>query len=143
MGGIDGKSIAQIRADDGSLWSFLQQLPSSTEAQLFYALMIAGTLGMVAHYVVKWAKKEIEGNLLCYLFWQNPRGTVLSFCAYTGVTLMAIYADPFHVGAARTFVGWGMVLWLGAFNGFAIDAIANKGQRPIWTPTQREKASHE
>lgn len=140
MGGPDGKSIAQIAAtDDGSLWTFLSQLPASTEAQMFYALMMAGTVGMAAHYIVKWARKEIDGSLFAYLFRDNPRGTLLSFCTYTGLAIAAIYADAFHVGDTRTFVGWGMVLWLGAFNGFTIDAIANKGQRPVWTPSKRRQ----
>lgn len=136
---IDGKqSIAQIRADDGTLWYFLQQLPSSSEAQIFYALLIGGFAGMTANWFWKWARKEIDGNLFCYLVIDNPRATLVSLMAYLGLALTALYTDAFHVGDEHVFVGWSMVLWLSATNGFFIDAIANKGKTAVWTNAERE-----
>jgi hypothetical protein len=135
---MDAQTIAQVKAaDPESLWHFLQALPATMEAQLFYGLMLAGTLGMIANYIVRWARKEIEGSLLAYLMEQNPRGTVLSLCTYTGVAIGAIAATAFTIGPGNTFVGWGWVLWMGATNGFMIDNITNKGQRAEWTPEQR------
>ena len=138
---MNGPTIAQIKAEaPESLWHFLTNLPFSMEAQLFYALLLAGTLGMVANYIVRWGRKEIEGCLGEYLFKQNLRGTVLSLATYVGVVLGAIAAGAFHVGDANTFVGWGWVLWMGAGNGFVIDNIANKGQKPVWTQQQHDDA---
>ena len=135
---MDAQTIAQVRARDAeSLWVFLSNLPSTQEAQLFYALMLSGSLGMFASYGVKWAKGEIGTCLWEYLFHQNMRNTVLSFLTYTGTAMAAIYAGAFHVGADGIFVGWGMVLWLGALNGFSIDSIVNKGARAVWTPEKR------
>lgn len=135
---MDTQTIAQVKAEaPESLWHFLIHLPSTMEAELFYALMLAGTLGMVANYLVKWGKKEIEGCMGEYLFKHNPRGTVLSFCTYAGGALGAIAANAFHVGDAHTFVGWGWVIWMGIGNGFVIDSITNNGQRAVWTRQQR------
>ncbi len=135
---MDAQTIAQVKAEaPANLWHFLLNLPATQEAQLFYALMLSGTLGMIASYVMKWAKGEIGACLGEYLFRQNLRATVLSIATYTGTTMAAIYAGAFHVGDQGVFVGWGMVMWLGALNGFGIDAIVNKGQRAVWTPEQR------
>lgn len=135
---MDAQTIAQVKAEaPADLWHFLLNLPATQEAQLFYALMLSGTLGMIASYVMKWAKGEIGACLGEYLFRQNLRATVLSIATYTGTTMAAIYAGAFHVGDQSVFVGWGMVMWLGALNGFGIDAIVNKGQRAVWTPEQR------
>lgn len=137
---MDAQTIAQVKAQaPDSLWHFLVSVPTTMEAQLFYGLMLAGTLGMIANYIVRWARNEIAGSLLAYLIDQNPRGTVLSLCTYTGVAIGAIAAGAFTAGPSAAFVGWGWVLWLGATNGFMIDNIANKGQRPVWTPEEREQ----
>lgn len=141
---MNAQTIAQVKADNpADLWHFLMNLPVTMEAQLFYALMLAGTLGMLASYVMKWAKGEIGACLGEYLFKQNLRSTVLSVATYTGTAMAAIYAGAFFVGDQSVFVGWGMVMWLGALNGFGIDAIVNKGQRAVWTPEQRKAAGGE
>ena len=135
---MDAQTIAQVKAEaPADFWHFLVNLPLTQEAQLFYALMLSGTLGMIASYVMKWAKGEIGACLGQYLFKQNLRSTVLSVATYTGTAMASIYADAFHVGDQAVFVGWGMVMWLGALNGFGIDAIVNKGKRAVWTPEKR------
>lgn len=136
---MDAPTIAQVKVQTTeSLWQFLTQLPGTMEAQLFYALILAGTLGMMASYLMKWAKNEIAGYLWEYLFGANLRSTMLSLFTYIGCAMTAIYAGAFHVGDAQTFVGWGHVAWLGLLNGFGIDAIVNKGQRAVWTQQQRD-----
>lgn len=135
---MNAQTIAQVKAQaPESLWNFLGNLPFTMEAQIFYGLMLAGTLGMIANYIVRWARSEIRGSLYAYLFEQNPRGTVLSLCTYTGMALAAIASNAFHFGEGAAFVGWGWTLWMGASNGFVIDNIANKGQRPVWSPEKR------
>ena len=137
---MDTQTIAQVKAEaPADFWHFLINLPATQEAQLFYALMLSGTLGMIASYIMKWAKGDISSCLGEYLFLQNLRATVLSVATYTGTAMASIYAGAFYVGDQAVFVGWGMVMWLGALNGFGIDAIVNKGKRAIWTPEQRAK----
>lgn len=137
---MDAQTIAQVKAEQPeSLWHFLTALPFTMEAQLLYGLLLAGSLGMIANYIVRWARKEIDGSLLAYLVSQNPRGTVLSFCTFFGVAITAIATDAFVAGSAKQFVGWGWVLWMGASNGFVIDNIANKGVRAVWTDEQRSR----
>lgn len=133
---MNAQTIAGAYKSTQSLWDFLAALPTSFEAQLLYALLLSGLAGMFANYLVRWARQEIAGSLWAYLVVQNPRGTILSFCTYLSAALLAIWAGVFVV-ADNVFVGWGAVLWLGATNGFAIDAIANKGQRPVWTQAER------
>lgn len=118
-----------------SLYDWLRALPGSFEAQLFIGLMLAGTLGMIAHYSLKWARGEIRGNLLCYL-WTSKRTTALSLFTYIGVAIGAISSGAF-VSDYGAFVGWKLVMWMGITNGFTIDAIANKTARAEWSPVER------
>jgi len=138
---MDAQTIAQVKAEaPESLWHFLVNLPTTMEAQIFYALMLSGTLGMIANYIQKWFRSEISGCLVDYLFRQNPRATGLAFFTYTSMAITAIAMHAFHVGGAdQIFVGWGWVMSLGFTNGFTIDAIMNKGQKAIWTPEERAK----
>lgn len=130
-----GPRLADKVPEFPSLFDWLRALPGSFEAQLFVGLMLAGTLGMVAHYLLKWARGEIKEHLLCYL-WRNKRSTALSFFTYVGVAIGAISSGAF-VTDYGVFVGWKMVFWMGITNGFTIDAIANKTARSEWTPKER------
>ena len=123
-----------------SFWDYLATLPGSFEAQLLYALIMAGTFGMTGNWLSKWAKNEIEGSLWCYLFHASVRRTLLSFLSFIGASAAAIGAGIFVTGEGH-FVGWSNVLWFGFTNGFAVDAIVNKGNRFPWSPEAREKAT--
>lgn len=137
---MQAQTIAQVKAQaPESLWHFLVNLPSTMEAQIFYALLVAGTVGMLSNYLVKWAKNEIAGGLINYLV-TNSRATALSLFTYVGISCGAIYGQAFHVGDSATFVGWGLVLWLGLINGYGIDNIVNKGARPVWSAERRSAA---
>lgn len=107
------------------------------ESQLLIGLTLAGTVGMLANYLTKWAKNEIDGSLWCYLFHENKRRTALSFFTYVGLSITSIAAHIFTTDGG-TFVGWSTVLWFGVTQGFAVDAIANKGRREEWTTLERE-----
>ncbi len=120
-----------------TLWQFLALFPASFEAQLFMGLMLAGTVGMIAHYALKWARGEIKGSLFCYLA-DNFRSTVLSFFTYVGIAVTAIAGGAF-VDAIGGFVGWKLVLWMGISNGFTIDAVVNRTTRAIWSPMERHE----
>lgn len=121
--------------DPQTLMEFLTALPGSWELQLFYGLMISGTVGQIAHYAVKWARDEIAGNLFCYL-WENKKTTALAFFTFIGIAITAIASGAFQ-GEYGGFVGWKMVFWMGVTNGFTIDALVNKTARAEWSPIER------
>lgn len=117
------------------LADFLASLPGSWEMQLFYGLMLSGTCGMLAHYVLKWARDEIKGNLFCYWI-ANGKKTILSFLTFTGIAATAVMNNAF-VSDLGGFVGWKMVFWLGWSNGLIIDVIVNRTERARWSPHER------
>ena len=126
---MTGQTIQQIKsipAVQESFWQFLAHLPASMEAQVLYALLIAGVIGMVAHYAMKWLSGEIEGSLLDYLFITYPRRTGLAFAAVLGAALAAVTSGIF-LNDQNAFVGWMNVIWIGLTNGYACDSIANRG----------------
>lgn len=97
--------------------------------------MIAGTIGAVAHYALKWARGEIKQNPFCYAYC-NFRKLFLSLCVYVGVCTGLIVGDAF-IGEYGGFVGWKIVFWTGITNGFTIDAIVNRTERARWTIEER------
>lgn len=132
MIGQNAATIAEVKsATPESLWHFLSQLPATMEAQQLYALLLSGIVGMMAHYLNKWATGQIEGNLLDYLFRDHARNTVLSLGTYVGFALTTV------TSGALDGAGWFTALWMGATTGFAVDSITNKGSRPVWSDQQR------
>ncbi len=126
---LEAQKIAEIRAGDESLWAFLHRLPSSFEAQIFYAGALFSCLGMLANYFQKWLRKEIAGSLVTYLFIHNPRATLLSYFTALGVFTGGISAGVFETDQGA-FVGWFNVMWVALSNGFMWDAALNRGAKP-------------
>lgn len=122
---MNAQSVAQIARTHESLWEFLVELPTSMEAEIGYALIIAGILGMFFSWLIKWARGQ-AGALHVYLFTDQVKLTVLAASAYVGVCTTAVTAGIF-VTSSGEFVGWANVLWFGLTNAFGIDAAANKG----------------
>lgn len=131
--------IAEIRGNE-SLLAFLQRLPGTFEAQIFYALVLFGLVGVFVNYFVRWLKKDIAGSLFAYLFRDNVRGTLLSFVSAVGTGLGGISIGFFETPDGQ-FIGWMNTMIVAFGNGFFWDTIANKGQRPVWTPEQRAAAT--
>lgn len=131
--------ISDLKGTGETLTHFLQRLPSSFEAQIFYAVVLFGLVGMLANYAVKWMKREIGGSLIKYLFFSNVRGTMLSLFTTIGVGIGAITAGVFETTSGE-FVGWFNVMWVSLSNGFMWDATMNQGDRPVWTEAQRAEA---
>lgn len=121
----DAPKFKDIKNAHESLWDFLTALPSSMEAQILYALLLAGVVGMLASWLLKWARGQ-AGALQRYLFTEDVRYTVLAVAAYFGICLTAISSGIF-VTDDGVFVGWANVLWFGLTNGFGADTVANKG----------------
>jgi len=136
----NAQKIAELKGPGESLWTFLQRLPASFEAQIFYAISLFGLVGLMANYTVRWMKSEIAGSLFAYLFNDNIRGTLFSYATTIGVGIGAITAGVFETSSGE-FVGWFNVMWVSLTNGYMWDAALNQGQRPIWTQDQRDAAA--
>lgn len=121
--------IGEIKGSSETLWQFLQRLPGTFEAQIFYAVVVFGAIGMFANYFVKWLRKEITGSLIGYLFVNNPRGTLLSLVTTIGAGLAALQMGVFETPDGQ-FIGWFPTLWITLGSGWMFDAALNKGAAP-------------
>ena len=129
---MTGPTIQEIKQSaPESLWHFLEQLPSSMEAQQFYGLLIAGTLGILAHYLMKYLYGET-------LFRKRFKKIIASWLMFVGSCAGLVAVGTF-TGDQGGFTGWFSVLVQGFTAGLGIDALANKGGQVAWTPEQREK----
>jgi len=132
----DKLTIQQIRANEPeALWHFLQQLPSSFEAQILLGLVIAGFAGMLVSWLAKWSAGEAHG-LLDYCFKNQIKRSVASVLTFLGVILTAVTSDMF-TSSSGEFVGWMNVLVNGFAVGFGSDSAINKGKRTAWTDEKR------
>lgn len=128
-------TMAAIEKTPTPLSVFLASLPGSWEMQIFYGLMLSGTVGMVAHYFLKWARDEIKGSLFCHL-WINKKKALLSLATFSTMAWTAAFNGAF-IGDFGGFVGWKMVLSWGWGIGLSIDVIVNKSDRARWTLVER------
>src|SRR5258708_5911573 len=125
---MTGPTIQQIKqTTPETLWQLLAALPGSMEAQILYGLLIAGAVGMIGHYLIRWLNGDIAGSLVKYLFIDYPRRTLLAYSGVAGAALGAIASNVFETDT-HEFVGWLNVLWIGLTNGYAADSLANKGK---------------
>lgn len=134
------QTIAQLKAaiPSQSLWDYLWQIPNSVEAQIFYALMIASLLGIVAHYLRLWASGQIAGSLWDYLFTQHPRNTFLAILGAASLSVGEVSANLYQ-SAWGDVLSWAIVFVSGFKNGYATDSLINKFVRAEWTDEQRAK----
>jgi hypothetical protein len=127
---MNAQKIADLKVEHTqSLSDFLMALPASMEAQIFYAIVLAGVLGVFFNYAVKWMKKEIAGSLTAYLFHDNVRATLLSVCSTVGAGVVGITSGMFETPDG-SFIGWFRTLVLAFGNGFFWDAVVNRGASP-------------
>lgn len=75
--------------------------------------IIPGLVGIVAHYVSKWSRGEITGNLFCYLFIDYPRATVATLMAFLASAAalaatggISLSTDPLMLIGAGFGIGW-------------------------------------
>lgn len=119
-------TLAQLKIEhQQSLWEYIAAIPSSMEFQIVMGLALAGVIGMLASWLLKWARGQ-AGPLWHYLFTDKVRFTVLAASSYIGVCAGAVTADIF-TSKSGEFVGWANVLWFGISNAFGLDLAANKG----------------
>ena len=87
--------------------------------------LLAGLLGIAAHYLAKWAKGEITGNLFCYLFVNYPKNTVAVLMAF-----LASAAAMLAMGSISINTDVMMLMGAGFGIGWACDSGFNKGEKP-------------
>lgn len=83
----------------------------------------AGSAGIVAHYVKKWIVGEIRGSLYDYLFRHYGRRTAATVMTFIGGALTGILTG--HMDGMT----WQQLTLASFTSGYAIDSLANKGQR--------------
>lgn len=110
---IEAKKIAQIKADE-TLWSFIVKIPTSLEAQLLYALVISGLIGMIASWLWKWSQGQADSS-----HW-TKKYVIGQLLWLVGSSVTAIFVVGFQTEDG-VFFGWMSVLWAGAFAGFSGD----------------------
>jgi hypothetical protein len=123
--GPAGITIAQAHAQE-PLWTFLAKLPFTYDAQIFYALLLGGLLGMVGHYLRRWGSGEIAGSLLDYMVRQHPRATLMAAAGIV-TELAGEVGTGLFTTTEGAFVGWALVILSGIKTGYLGDSIANKG----------------
>lgn len=131
------QTIAQLKANGHeTLWQFLAQVPNSTEAQIWYAMMFGCIIGMVAHYVRQWATGQISGGLWTYLFVQCPRNTLLALIGAAMVSAGEVSMDLYQSAGGDVF-SWWLIIISGFKNGYATDSLINRARRAEWSQEQR------
>ena len=137
---MQSPTIAQLKAQaPESLWHFLLSLPTSMEAQIWYALTLGAVLGMVGHYIRARVNGSISGSPVDYFFRDNLWRSIGAAIAVMGELVAEITSGLFFTDAGL-FVGWAIVILSGIKTGYLGDSLVNKGQRVIWTEEQRESA---
>ena len=134
------QTIAEAKAaTPESLLHFLMQLPMTFEAQLWYALMLGGVLGMIGHYIRGRSSGNIAGNPIDYFFRDNLWRSIGAASAMAA-ELFAEIGTGLFTSEAGLFVGWGIVLLSGLKTGYAADSLINRGSRIQWSDEKREAA---
>lgn len=139
LGGLeDAQKVAEMARGVGkqqSLFDFLKDVPSSFEAQLFYALFGSWLSGAVASWLWKWTQGMADGLrhfTLRYFMGQVMFGV--------GISIAAIMTVGFQTDSGE-FFGWLSVLWSGAFAGFSGETKIKPQVRKVWTDEERAVAS--
>lgn len=132
------QTIAEAKAAmPESLWHFLAALPATMEAQIWYALLIGGAVGMIGHYIRGRSAGDISGSPLDYFFRDNLWRSIGAAGAMAG-ELFAEIGTGLFTSDAGVFVGWGIVLLSGLKTGYAADSLVNKGRRVAWSDDKRD-----
>lgn len=137
----NAQTIAQIKQQapnltPESLWHWASALPTSFEAEIWYALVFGAILGMFAHYLRGRSQNSISGSPLEYFLHDNVWRSVAAAMSI-GAELFAEIGTGLFTTEAGAFVGWGIVMMSGIKTGYLGDSLVNKGSRIEWTPEQR------
>ena len=92
----------------------------SLQPYLSLLFCLANLLGMLAHYVKKWARGQYRGNLWAYLIADNPRASLAAIITCLGSAAGVIATGTLHGMSVAT------ALWLGLLTGYTVDSAVNK-----------------
>lgn len=135
---IDKPTIAQLREiRPEGLWHWLASLPDTFEAELLMGLLLAGFVGAMISWLIKWSVGE-AGGLIDYCFRSSFKRTVGAVMTFLSLIVGFIVSDMFRTEGGD-FVGWMNVMVNGFMAGSGSDAIINKGKRVEWTNDKRAK----
>lgn len=104
--------IVELKGGSESLWVFLARLPTSFEAQVFYALFGSGVIGSLGSWLWKWSQGVADAS---HFTARYVAGQVLWL---VGASVAAIFTVGFQTEDG-VFFGWLSVLWAGGFAGFS------------------------
>lgn len=139
---MNSPTLAEVQAaPHGTFLDYVVSMATSVEAECFWVLLGFSLVGMVAHYIRLWASKQVEGDVFKWLR-DNPRGAVLSIIGAATFSFGEVSAGLYQFANGEVF-SWGLVILSGFKNGYGADSLANKPQRPIWTPEERSEAEKE
>jgi hypothetical protein len=105
--------------------------PTLQNALIFAA---AGIAGMFGHYWKAWYRKEIAGNLLDYLFRDNPRATAASFSGVIAAAATAWFTGTLDDLTLKP------LLMAGFTAGFTLDSTLNKSTTAVQAAPQGDMA---
>lgn len=136
-------TVAQLNAErsDGlaGLVAFLFAVPTSHEAAIFYASLIALAIGFFASWWIKYAiAKTVDDCVLPYFFETHTRRTMGAVGVYVSSVILAITSGAFENAGA--FTGWYNVFYVCITSAMAADGTLNKGSQGGWSDEQRAAA---
>lgn len=102
--------------------SILEEMALSRDAlERFAVFAIVGIGGMIGHYVKKWIRGEIHGNLIAYIFCDHPRQTALAVATFLGTA-----ASLALTGQLDTLTVGNLIV-TAITTGYTVDSAVNKG----------------
>lgn len=92
-----------------------------TEVQHLIVFLAAGAVGAIAHWVKKWARGEIDGGLIDYLFRNHARESVLAMMTFgSGAVSLWLAGQLDELGLRQLIV-------MGFLAGYTVDSSMNRG----------------
>lgn len=133
-------TVAELNAQRSEglegLLQFLVSIPTSHEAAIFYASLLAMLVGFFASWLTKYALvKTVDDPIIDYFFRSHSRNTLGTTCAYLSTVIGAIATGTFD--NSGVFTGWQNVFAFCLTAAMAADGTINKGTQGAWTPAQR------
>lgn len=132
-------TVAQAHRQADGLLDFLLAIWSTQTAQMLYALLLGGAIGMFLHYARGRATGNIAGSPADYFFRNNVWRSVAAMSAVVAASFGEAGIGIFITDTGE-FVGWGVVIMSGIKTGYVGDSLVNKGQRAEWTEKKRDAA---
>ena len=96
-------------------------LAADTENERLAIFAGAAVVGMIAHFLKKWFRDEITGDLVKYFFRDYPKRTFAAVATLMGTVVVVFLTNQLTGMDIRP------MLMLALTTGYTVDSIANKG----------------